>query len=93
MLPAQVRQYKLDEDLSYFNIEVKDNGIGFSQEYSDIIFKTFSRLHPKDKFEGTGLGLSLCKTIVEKHKGCIEAYGQEEVGAAFHIMLPEFQKK
>lgn len=87
--PLQANEYYLNAQTSYFEITVKDNGIGFSQEHAETIFKTFSRLNSKDKFEGTGLGLSLCKTIVEKHNGIIKAYGIENVGATFLVVLPE----
>jgi len=73
----------------YYQIVVSDNGIGFSQNYAQEIFKTFSRLHARDKYEGTGLGLFLCKTIVEKHHGTIAASGSENGGAIFTVVLPE----
>ncbi|MEI6948187.1 two-component regulator propeller domain-containing protein [Paraflavisolibacter sp. H34] len=69
-------------------IIVKDNGIGFDQKYAERIFGTFTRLNAKDKFEGTGLGLALCKKIVERHGGSIAAHSQENEGAAFEILLP-----
>lgn len=79
----------LSEGVVYAEIMVQDNGIGFAQEHAEIIFKTFSRLHRKDRFEGTGLGLSLCKSIVEKHHGLLRAFGTEHVGSTFVILLPE----
>lgn len=69
-------------------IQIRDNGIGFDPKYSKSIFETFTRLNPKDKFEGTGLGLALCKKIVERHNGTIEAHGERNVGAMFTINLP-----
>jgi PAS domain S-box-containing protein len=69
-------------------ITVADNGIGFEPEYAENIFKTFTRLHSKDKYEGTGLGLSLCKKIVERHGGVIWADGKVDVGARFTMELP-----
>lgn len=69
-------------------IVVKDNGIGFGPEHAEVIFDTFTRLNPKDRFEGTGLGLSLCKKIVERHGGTITAQGVEGEGATFTITLP-----
>ncbi|WP_207510501.1 PAS domain S-box protein [Longitalea luteola] len=69
-------------------ITLQDNGIGFKESYADIIFKAFSRLHAKSEFQGTGLGLSLCKRIVERHGGEIYAHGKEGVGAVFVIQLP-----
>jgi PAS domain S-box-containing protein len=67
---------------------IEDNGMGFSNEYADLIFNIFSRLNSKDQFEGTGLGLALCKKIVERHKGTISASGSPDQGAAFTITLP-----
>ena len=69
-------------------IVVSDNGIGFGAEHAARIFETFTRLNPKDQFEGTGLGLSLCKKIVERHGGTISAYGVEGEGATFTVTLP-----
>lgn len=85
-LKSEIR--KLDPDRMYHEIILKDNGIGFREQHAEAIFRIFTRLHSKDKIEGTGLGLSLCKMIVEKHKGAIVAHGKENVGAAFYIYLP-----
>ncbi|RAW02096.1 PAS domain S-box protein [Pseudochryseolinea flava] len=72
----------------YYTIRITDNGIGFSAQHADKIFKVFMRLNSKDQFEGTGLGLSLCKTIVERHQGAIWATGENLKGATFTILLP-----
>lgn len=69
-------------------IVVADNGIGFDPEHSTVIFDTFSRLNSKSRYDGTGLGLSLCKNIVERHNGRIRADGVKEGGATFTIELP-----
>lgn len=74
-------------------IVVSDNGLGFSQEQAEQIFQLFSRLHSKDKYEGTGLGLSLCRKIVQRHDGTIEATGQPQHGAVFTITLPFRQSR
>ena len=76
----------------YARVEIRDNGIGFEQEYAKKIFDTFTRLNPKDKYEGAGLGLSLCKKIVQLHHGTIEATGLGTEGAVFTIILPHKQK-
>jgi PAS domain S-box-containing protein len=73
---------------SFVKIELKDNGIGFQQEQAENIFTTFTRLNSKDKFEGTGLGLSLCKKIIQKHGGTIYAEGIPEISATFTMFLP-----
>lgn len=70
-------------------IEVSDNGIGFEQEDAVKIFQIFQRLHGKSEYEGTGIGLSICKRIVEMHNGVIYAEGKPEQGASFIILLPE----
>ncbi len=84
-LPGAPRD-KYHED--YFNIYIKDNGIGFEQKYADEIFILFKRLNSYDKFEGTGIGLSICKKIVEKHHGFIAASSKVGEGATFIISLP-----
>lgn len=78
----------LVDGVNYANITVTDNGIGFEPVHSEMIFDTFTRLNSKDKFDGTGLGLSLCKKIVERHHGTIEANGQPNDGAVFNITIP-----
>jgi hypothetical protein len=78
----------IDITLPYVFIILKDNGIGFSSEFSEKIFQPFATLHSKDKYEGTGLGLALCKNIVERHRGYIFAEGEDDIGATFKIVLP-----
>ncbi|GAA4465964.1 response regulator [Nibrella saemangeumensis] len=73
----------------YFKIYVKDNGIGFDMENADKIFAVFKRLHSYQEYEGTGIGLSICKKIVNKHNGVIRAEGRPNEGATFIITLPE----
>jgi light-regulated signal transduction histidine kinase (bacteriophytochrome) len=80
-------------DKSFVQIRIIDNGIGFQQEFAKRIFETFTRLNSKDQYEGTGLGLSLCKRIVERHGGSIEAFGQPGKGAEFVILLPTEQER
>lgn len=70
------------------HITVADNGIGFDAQYAEKIFETFSRLNPASSYEGTGLGLALCKKIVERHHGSIKATGKQQKGAEFSIILP-----
>ncbi|CAN1210610.1 ATP-binding protein [Tumidithrix helvetica PCC 7403] len=69
-------------------IEVADNGIGFDQKYRDRIFEVFQRLHGRSEYEGSGIGLSICRKIVERHKGTIVPYSQPDCGATFIITLP-----
>lgn len=74
---------------SFIRITVEDNGIGFPNSHAEDIFKTFTRLHSRDRFEGTGLGLALCRKIVDRHGGTIVAEGVEGKGAKFTIDLPD----
>ena len=76
---------------AFIEITVKDNGIGFEQDQAERIFNTFTRLHSKDKYEGTGLGLALCKKIVQRHLGTITAKASQNAGAEFIVLLPEKQ--
>lgn len=77
-----------NEGQSWAEVTVTDNGIGFDQAYAAKIFDTFARLNSKDEYEGTGLGLALCKKIVERHHGSITAHGMKNEGASFIISLP-----
>lgn len=80
-------------DASLVQIKLTDNGIGFNPDYAQRIFETFTRLNSKDKYEGTGLGLSLCKKIVERHRGNIIAKGIPNEGTTFVITIPLQQKE
>jgi PAS domain S-box-containing protein len=77
-----------NEENPTIKLVIEDNGIGFEQEYAEKIFNSFSRLNTKDRYEGTGLGLALCKKIVERHHGSIEAKGVPGVGAVFAVYFP-----
>ncbi|WP_234735173.1 PAS domain-containing sensor histidine kinase [Tellurirhabdus bombi] len=72
----------------YWQIDLKDNGIGFDEKYLDRIFQLFQRLHGKSSYTGTGIGLAICKKVVENHQGYITAHSQAEQGATFSIFLP-----
>ena len=69
-------------------ITVADNGIGFDEKYADRIFRPFQRLHSRDEFEGSGVGLTICTKIVERHGGRITAKSKPGEGAAFVITFP-----
>ena len=77
-----------NEKKKYYKIIFKDNGIGFDSQYSEKIFLLFNRLHNKGEYSGTGIGLAICKKIVENHKGFIFADGQINIGTTFTIYLP-----
>jgi len=78
----------LAQGVPYCRISIKDNGIGFEQQYADQIFLIFHRLHGRIEYTGTGIGLALCKKIVVNHNGEISAYSNETDGALFQILLP-----
>jgi PAS domain S-box-containing protein len=70
-------------------IVVQDNGIGFAQRYADKIFAPFARLHARSEYSGTGIGLAICRRIVERHRGTIVARSDPDTGTAFTIALPD----
>jgi hypothetical protein len=83
----------LNKSWTYHKIEVEDNGIGFDNEYRDRIFQVFQRLHGKDTFPGTGIGLAICKKIIDNHQGLIKASGTIGKGAMFTIFIPDFSSE
>ncbi|CAH8283190.1 PAS domain S-box-containing protein [Mariniflexile fucanivorans] len=83
-LPDSVQK----EHKQYHKITFIDNGIGFKQQYAEKIFEVFQRLHQKTEYSGTGIGLAICKKIVENHNGYIVAQGTENVSAQFIVYLP-----
>ena len=74
-------------------IEVSDNGIGFDEKYADRIFAPFERLHTRERFAGTGMGLAICRRIVERHHGTIEARSRKDEGSTFVVRLPVRQPR
>jgi PAS domain S-box-containing protein len=79
---------ELDPAQLYWAFEIADNGIGFDPAMADKIFTIFQRLNARDKYEGTGIGLALCRKIVLAHEGLIYATSEKSAGAVFHILLP-----
>jgi signal transduction histidine kinase len=77
----------------YWQIAIQDNGIGFDEKYLDRIFTIFERLHGRRDFSGTGIGLAVCRKIVERHAGTITAKSQPNTGTTFMITLPEKQSQ
>ena len=78
---------------NYWKISISDNGIGFEQKYEDKIFELFQRLHSNAEFEGTGVGLAICKKIVQNHNGFIKALGEPGIGSTFSIYIPIINQK
>ena len=73
---------------SYWNITFTDNGIGFEDQYADVIFSIFQRLHTREEYDGTGIGLTICRKIVENHDGLITAAGTPGQQATFNVFIP-----
>jgi signal transduction histidine kinase len=78
----------LHKSVKYIELMFKDNGIGFDQRHAKQIFTIFKRLNARGSFEGTGIGLALCKKIVDNHHGIIEATSEIGKGTTFKIILP-----
>ena len=90
MRQPEINQYTNgSHNNGYYKITVTDNGIGFDDKHADEIFVVFKRLHSYHEFEGTGVGLSICKKIVEKHNGFIVAKSEPDKGSSFIIGLPQ----
>jgi two-component system sensor kinase FixL len=75
-----------------FEITIKDNGIGFEEKYLDRIFTIFQRLHGRFEYEGTGIGLAVCRKIADRHSGLVTATSIPNEGSCFIVTLPEKQK-
>lgn len=89
LTPAQIKKEPdLHQSIDYVQINVADNGIGFDQKYATQIFTIFKRLNSKDAFSGTGIGLALCKKIVDNHHGLISVVSSPNQGTTFTIILP-----
>ncbi len=91
LTPKEVRQYPaLHLDNEYIQLVFSDNGIGFEQQYAEQIFIIFQRLNNLKSYSGTGIGLALCKKIVDHHNGIITAQSEPGKGATFTIILPVY---
>ena len=93
LINVLVEQKDIYDELQHIDvpsciITIKDNGIGFEQTYADKIFSPFQRLHGRTAYKGTGIGLAICRRIVERHGGTIVAYSAPDEGATFIVTLP-----
>jgi PAS domain S-box-containing protein len=90
-IEVTLNESKSDDAFSspdHWKLTIKDNGIGFEPKYAEKIFELFQRLHSRFEYEGTGIGLAICKKIVQNHKGQIRAIGEPGHGAVIEIYLP-----
>jgi len=87
-VPAAEMKHANENYKEYWKISISDNGIGFEQQYENKIFELFQRLHSRSEYSGTGIGLAICKKIVQNHNGYIKAKGELDKGARFDIYLP-----
>ena len=85
---AAFNNEKLNKETTYCHLSIADNGIGFEPQYKEKIFEVFQRLHVKEEYKGTGVGLAIVKKIVENHHGIIIANGELNKGATFDIYIP-----
>jgi light-regulated signal transduction histidine kinase (bacteriophytochrome) len=85
---SELNNKKLSPDRDYCHISIKDNGIGFEPHFSERIFGVFQKLHSKELYGGTGIGLAIVKKIVENHNGTIVATSELKKGATFDIYFP-----
>ncbi|MDB5247570.1 MAG: hypothetical protein JWQ40_1964 [Segetibacter sp.] len=93
LLPDDVKKRMiLNWEKKYVELRFTDNGIGFEQEYAEKIFSLFKRLHGRSEFEGTGIGLALCKKIIHNHNGDIYATSVPDEGTTFYVILPVSQQ-
>ena len=84
----EIDQPLLNKELEYYAIKIADNGIGFEKEHATKIFEAFKRLHGRNEYSGTGIGLSIVKKIVTNHNGFIVADGKPDIGSIFTIYFP-----
>ncbi|HVM31490.1 MAG TPA: ATP-binding protein, partial [bacterium] len=91
--PVVTLQARAEGPANRVVLTLRDNGIGFEQKYADRIFNIFQRLHGPQEYKGSGVGLAVCRKVVERHNGAITALGAPGEGATFEIVLPLRQVK
>ncbi|MFW6058795.1 MAG: CHASE domain-containing protein [Phycisphaeraceae bacterium] len=92
-VPPRVQVRAADVDTDTVRLEIEDNGVGFEPEDAERLFKPFERMHDRAAYEGSGMGLAVCKRIVERHGGTITAYGRPNAGATFVVTLPHHHQR
>jgi len=92
LMRAEVSELNLDSNMDYYRLMIKDNGIGFEEEYAETIFQMFQRLNSKSEYPGSGIGLALCKKIAENHQGTIQASSNSGEGTVISVVLPSKHK-
>ena len=85
---SEFKGMELSSNKKYCHLSVSDNGIGFDQKYDRKVFELFQRLHGRNEYEGTGVGLAIVKKIVENHQGIITVNSELDKGTTFDIYLP-----
>jgi len=97
-VPPKIRLQLVDESMQdsgekIVHFQCQDNGIGFEQKYADQIFEAFKRLHGRQEYSGSGIGLAVCRRIVERHGGTIHATSTPNLGTCIHFSLQMKHKK
>jgi len=85
---VNISHFTSGHDEEYYHLSFSDNGIGFEPQYADTIFDILQKLHGQNEYEGTEIGLAICKKVVENHRGFISASGESDKGCMIHIYLP-----
>jgi PAS domain S-box-containing protein len=85
---SKLNNKNLTQNQKYYHVKISDNGIGFKPDYKEKIFEIFQRLHGREEYTGTGIGLAIVKKIIENHTGFITADGEVDKGATFDIYIP-----
>lgn len=85
---SELKGLHLINQFDWATITIEDNGIGFDQSFAEKIFAPFQRLHGRSSYKGTGIGLAVCRRIVERHNGQIKAVSEPDKGAKFYIIIP-----
>ena len=85
---SKINEVNLTSDKEYSHISISDNGIGFEKEFAEKIFEVFQKLHGKEEYAGTGIGLAIVKKIIDNHKGIVTATSSLNNGASFNMYIP-----